>query len=367
MMNAWRQIDFSNIDTPALLIDRDKVARNIQLAIRYAGGVERLRPHVKTHKMLEVARMQVAEGIRKFKCATIAEAEMLGMAGAEDVLIAYPVQGPKIGRVIALMVKYPETHYSILIDNPHTAGAINEKAQASGRVMDACIDINNGDNRTGVRIDKAWALAEALKPLPYVRLVGLHCYDGHIKMPSLDERTAVCRKAFEGILLLRETLQVEWRRAFPIVAGGCATFPVHARYHDVECSPGTFVFWDEGYASHYREQHFEKAAVLATRVVSRIDSHTYCLDLGYKSVASEFPFPRVAFLHPHSFIQLAHSEEHLVIKSTAPDVLSVGQLLLAFPYHICPTVALYEQVHVVRSGNIIAQWEVIARKRKITI
>ena len=79
-----QMIDFDQLDTPALVIDRDKVERNIQLAIKLAGGVKRLRPHVKTHKILEVAELQVAAGITKFKCATIAEAEMLGMAGAID-------------------------------------------------------------------------------------------------------------------------------------------------------------------------------------------------------------------------------------------------------------------------------------------
>ncbi len=103
MSNYWNKINLQDIDTPALLIDKDMVEYNIQQAIVYAQGVDHFRPHVKTHKMLTVAKMQMAAGIYKFKCATIAEAEMLGMAGAPDVLIAYALQGPKIGRYLQLI------------------------------------------------------------------------------------------------------------------------------------------------------------------------------------------------------------------------------------------------------------------------
>jgi len=155
-------MNLQNLDTPALLIDRDKVAHNIQLAIKLAGGVDRLRPHVKTHKILEVAKMQVAAGITKFKCATIAEAEMLGMAGAVDVLMAYAVQGPKVDRVISLVKKYPGTVYSVLIDNVASVRHIDECFNAAGIVASTFIDVNNGHGRTGIKTEEVTA-GRALK------------------------------------------------------------------------------------------------------------------------------------------------------------------------------------------------------------
>ncbi len=366
-MNEWHKIALSNIDSPALIIDKDKVRYNIQLAVMYAGGTKRLRPHVKTHKMLEIAKMQIAEGIHKFKCATIAEAEMLGMAEAKDVLIAYPVQGPKVNRVFALMKKFPKTQFSILIDNIDTIKFIDEKFKSFGKSIDVYIDVNVGHDRTGVAVDQAKSLVGSINQSARLKLMGLHCYDGHIHTPSFQERTKICRKVFEEVFLFRNQLQKELKKDIPIVAGGSPTFSVHAKHHDVECSPGTFVLWDEGYASQFQEQAFKKAAVIATRVISKINTYTYCLDLGHKSVASEFPLPRVAFIDPHEFTQIGHSEEHLVIKSSVADALYVGQILLAYPYHICPTVALYDQVYVASSGNIIDQWDVTARNRKITI
>lgn len=366
-MKDWYNINFDQTDTPALIIDQDMVERNIQKAIDYAGGVDRLRPHVKTHKLLEVARLQMAAGIYKFKCATIPEAEMLGMAEAQDVLIAYPVQGPKIKRAIALMKKYPATHFSVLVDNMNTANQINEVAKKEERVVDVFIDLNNGQFRTGITLEQVPDLVTQCKQLAQLRIIGLHCYDGHIRMSSLEERTEACRSAFEPVQHLRIQLQKTLGRDLTLVAGGSPSFSVHRIYHDVECSPGTFIFWDQRYGEDYPELEFEKAAVLATRVISKLNEHTYCLDLGHKSVASEMPFPRATFLHDETFQQIGHSEEHLVLKSTQADTLAAGELLLAHPYHICPTVALHDQVHVVKDGQIVDQWRVIARDRKITI
>lgn len=360
-------MDLAQIDSPTLLIDIDKVKHNIQLAIQYAGGADRLRPHVKTHKMLEVAKLQVAAGIHKFKCATVAEAEMLGMARAKDVLIAYPVQGPKINRVLALMEKYPDTRFAVLIDNFASAESIAKAADITNQEVFVFIDLNNGHGRTGIALPQVPNLVKKAIKLARVTIIGLHCYDGHIRMANLAERTVACREAFRPVLALHPEINKMLGREVLLVAGGSPSFSVHAKYHKVECSPGTWIFWDQRYAENYQEQEFQKAATLATRVISKIDAHTYCLDLGHKSVASESPFPRVAFISPHSLTQIGHSEEHLILQSEEADVLEPGQVLLAYPYHICPTVALYNQVHVVKNDELIDQWTVTARIRKITV
>ncbi len=367
MTKNWYDLNYSGIDTPALIIDKEKVKYNIHLAIELAKGEDRLRPHVKTHKTLEVAKMQLAEGIYKFKCATIAEAEMLGMAGAEEVLIAYPIQGPKINRVLSLQEKYSETEYSVLIDNLNTAKSIQDRAAEANQMLSVFIDINNGQNRTGTKIQKVENLVDTIQEFKNIELVGLHCYDGHIRMSSFDDRRRECQDAFSEVLELQSSLETKLQKELVMVAGGSPSFSVHAEHHQVECSPGTFIFWDQRYADDYEEQAFKKAAVVATRVISKLDAYTYCLDLGHKSIASEFPFPRVKIIHPNTFTQIGHSEEHLIIKSETPDVLSPGELLLAFPYHICPTVALYDHIHVANRGAINEQWAVIARNRKITI
>jgi len=361
-------MDLKNLDTPALMIDRDKVAGNIRLAIALAGGVQRLRPHVKTHKILEVAEMQVAAGITKFKCATIAEAEMLGMAGAADVLIAYAVQGPKVERVIALCRKFPWTAFSVLIDNATSAYYIDDRFSQAGLVAGVFVDVNNGYSRTGIRTEDVFGLIGSVVKRQSLRIRGLHCYDGHFRMSPLAERTKAVKSAFEPVEELREQLtRFFGGEKLLIVAGGSPSFSVHARHHDVECSPGTWIFWDHRYASNYPELGFAQAATLATRVISRIGARQYCLDLGHKSVASEAPLPRAHFHSKHSFEQIGHSEEHLMIRTEKPDVFVPGEVLLATPNHVCPTVALYDHVEVISDGKIVGRWKVIARGRKITV
>src|SRR5436305_1565869 len=98
---SWHPVSNVNeVASPALLVYPDRVRENIQRMLRLAGGPGRLRPHMKTHKLPEVVRMQRALGISKFKCATIAEAEMTAACGAPDVLMAYQAVGPNVGRLV---------------------------------------------------------------------------------------------------------------------------------------------------------------------------------------------------------------------------------------------------------------------------
>src|SRR3954447_6999732 len=98
--------DTSAVFSPGLLFYKDIIRRNIQRMIAMAGGVKRLRPHVKTHKTREISRMKLEAGIDKLKCATVAEAEMLAQIGVPDVLLAYNIVGPNCQRVARLVEKY---------------------------------------------------------------------------------------------------------------------------------------------------------------------------------------------------------------------------------------------------------------------
>jgi len=364
---SWGDIDLSNVDTPALLVDKGLVSDNIAAAIDYAGGVDYFRPHVKTHKTLEVARLQCAAGITKYKCATIPEAEMLAMAKAPDVLIAYQPQGPKIQRVASLIETYPSTTFSILIDHPMVATSVHEVMRAHDITLDLYIDIDNGHHRTGIHVIHADELIRHIRTLAHVRIRGLHCYDGHIRMPDLPTRITSVNDARQEVLQLRTELSLSLGYTLNLVMGGSPSFTIHKDHPDVDASPGTWIFWDARYASDYPEQPFAKAAILATRVISKLDTHTFCLDLGHKSVASEMSYPRVEFLDREGITQTGHSEEHMVVKVDKADSLEIGEVLLAYPYHICPTVALYDAYHVVENDRITDMWKVIARDRKITI
>lgn len=367
-MHPWYTIHhIDTIDSPALVVYPERVKENIRLLVEMAGDVTLLRPHVKTHKMAEVSRLLLEAGITKFKCATIAEAEMLAMVKAPDVLIAHQPTGPKIKRILQLISTFPKTRFSCIIDNIETASEISRNCKEAGKKIESFIDLNIGMNRSGIIPEKALQLFKDCRGLDGLSIIGLHAYDGHIRNTDLKERTKKSDEAFAKVDWLLQELKELTDATFQIVVGGSPSFPTHTKRKNVQYSPGTFVFWDWGYKHQVPDEPFEYAALVITRIISVIDEETICTDLGHKAVAAENPLPRVHFLNAPNAIPIAQSEEHLVIKVPAGNQYKVGDLWYGVPEHICPTVALYQEALVVENHEVINCWEVVARNRRITV
>ena len=369
-MTNWFEITGSELpDSPALLIYPDRVKKNIQTALRWVDGdVSRIRPHIKTHKSEEVCRMMMQAGIYQFKCATIAEAEILGKCGAKDVVLAYQPTGPKLERLVEMILHYPQTQFGCLCDNVDTAKEQSECFNRHQLRVPVYVDLNIGMNRTGIQPGPvAINVYQQLNQLPGIIAAGLHAYDGHQRNPDFEQRTHECNTAFEAVVNLKKELQALGLPVPTILAGGSPSFPIHAKRTDVQCSPGTFIYWDKGYGDLCAEQGFLQAAVLLTRVISHPTAERVCTDLGHKSVAAENDLQkRIFFLHTEGLNPVGQSEEHLVLENKNRITLPVGSVLYGLPYHICPTVALFEQVFTVEEGKITGTWKNSARDRKIT-
>jgi len=366
----WYEIhNIHTIDSPAVIVFPERMRENIVLLKDTVGDVQRLRPHIKTSKMVEAVQLLQEEGIHKFKCATIAEAEMLGLAGAADVLLAYQPTGPKISRLLQIVEQYPDTKYACLVDNRIAAIEIAAAFAASKHTLPVYLDLNVGMNRTGILpgAKEALELYQELQHMPGIKPVGLHAYDGHLHDIDLAVRTEKCNEGFAPVETLAAAIIATGAPAPLVIAGGTPTYAIHAARPDVECSPGTFIFWDWGYTKNFPEQHFQYAAVIVTRVISVIDDRHLCVDLGHKSVASEMPQPRVHFLNAPDAVAKSHSEEHLVVEVPDTSLYPVGTVFYAVPVHICPTIALHDHVGVIEDNNCVAYWKVIARDRKIMI
>jgi D-serine deaminase-like pyridoxal phosphate-dependent protein len=183
----------------------------------------------------------------------------------------------------------------------------------------------------------------------------------------MDVRTKRCDVAFSYVQNLKEALLGRGMEEPVIIAGGSPTFPIHAKRKDVECSPGTFIYWDKGYSDTLSEQPFEYAALVLTRVISKPGDDIVCVDLGHKSIASENPLnKRVYFLNAPDVEPVSHSEEHLVLK-TINAQFSIGDVLMGVPYHICPTCALYDSAVVVNDHIANDRWAIASRNRIITV
>lgn len=367
MQENWYRIDnIDELDSPALVIYTERVQANIDTLIAMIDDPLRLRPHAKTHKNKEATQLMMAAGINKFKCATIAEAEMLAQCGAADVVLAYQPVGPKLKRFLKLTQQYPNTQFSCLIDNPASAQEIASAFAAAAQTIGVYIDLNIGQNRTGIAPgDMAIVLYNFCAAASGLSPRGLHAYDGHVK-GSLEERTIASNEAFAQAEAMKKTLLAMGHTDINIIAGGSPSFPIHARRPVVECSPGTFIFWDKNYLDQCPEQPFQIAAAVVTRVISLPNATHICIDLGHKSIAAENEITKRVFFPDAPGLQpISQSEEHLVLYAGEGHSFQPGDVLYGFPLHVCPTVALYERAYTVENGKLSGEWKILARDRRL--
>jgi D-serine deaminase-like pyridoxal phosphate-dependent protein len=360
----WYQLaNEAEVPSPALLVFEERIEANLRLMLEIAGGPARLRPHVKTHKLAPLIERQLALGITKFKCATVAEAEMCADAGAPDVLLAFPLVGPNDARLCALARRFPKTRFSTLVDDASAIRALGAAATTAGVTLAVWLDVDCGQHRTGVPAGSvAGELYRQIAATPGLRAAGLHAYDGHITEADEVKRRAQCDVAFAPVVELRRQLERDGLPVPALVAGGSPTFRFHAEHSGRECSPGTTVLCDK-----FADLPFLPAAVLLTRVVSKPGPNRLCLDLGHKAVAAENPHPRVRLLELPDAEAVTHSEEHLVIETPRAAEFAVGDALHGIPRHVCPTVALYSEATVVRARAAVERWPITARARRITV
>lgn len=363
--------DPESIASPAFIYYRDILLENTRRAIALAGGADRLWPHIKTHKTAAFTRLQMELGVGRFKCATIAEAEMLAQAGAGEILLAYPLVGPNIRRYIRLAGMYPELHFYAIGDDEAQLAALGECAARAGMRMDVLLDINMGMNRTGVVYEEAVARYAACAALRGISMVGLHCYDGHHSMPEEDIRAAKVREASDRISGIQQALREQGLSCGIVIVGGTPSFPCHAKgERGWYLSPGTIFVFDAGYAATVQELELAPGAAVLTRVISHPNTGLFTLDLGSKGIAADPPGARGVIIGLEHARPVAQSEEHWVFAMPAgreEERPPIGDVRYVIPTHICPTSALYPSILVAEEGYIVDEWEVTARNRKLTI
>jgi D-serine deaminase-like pyridoxal phosphate-dependent protein len=365
---SWYHVaNIEEVPSPAVLIYPERVAQNIDRAVDICGDPDRLRPHIKTHKCAQIVRMHLKRGVRKFKCATLAEAEMAARAGADDLLVAVQLTGPNLGRFQRLRAEFPHVHFSTLADNRETIHALDQIGRADHRPVSVFLDLDCGMGRTGIKPGAAaLPLYRELVHAQGLEVSGLHAYDGHIHDADLEQRRRECQAALEPVERFAKRLKKEGLPVPMLIAGGTPTFPIHAEEGHRECSPGTYVFWDFGYQK-FSDLDFDLAALLLTRVISKPAPNRLCLDLGHKAIAAENPQPRAQFLGLPDVTPVMHSEEHLVVETPSARKFGVGDVIYSVPRHICPTIALHDFVYPVQNGRAGAPWKIEARKRRIHI
>ncbi len=370
MAKDWSKIqNVDTVDSPSIVLYRDRLQDNIaQMVALVNGEVERLMPHVKTNKMPKVMQLLLDFGIGSFKASTIAEAEVAAEVGAQSVLIAHQLVGPKVDRFLKLVGNFPSTEFATILDNEDSASLLSQKAMELNLTIPVYIDINNGMNRSGIELGAGLdQLVAFLGTCEGLRFQGLHVYDGHLRDSDFEERNQKIEKGLEEVSAYFDALK-ENHPAIQTICGGTPSFTSHLQIQDRITSPGTCVLWDWGYGEKLTEQNFKYAALLVTRVISKPTEGIVTVDLGHKSVAPENPIDkRVRFLNLENYELLSQSEEHGVLKVADWEALKVGDVLYGVPYHICPTINLHDEVSVIENGFKTDTWEITARKRKLSI
>lgn len=306
--------DTEDLLTPQLVYYKDILRENIEKMIKIAGGSERLWPHVKSHKMASLVSMQIGMGITKFKCATIAEAEMAAECGASKLILAYPLIGPNISRFLKLMKAFPKTEFYAIGDDYESLKWLGKRAEEIGVKAKTLIDVNMGTNRTGVEIDSLYDFYRNCATLPGLLLCGLHCYDGNHGIEDYGARKAAVDSTDQRVFKVVERLGKDGMPCDILVMGGTPSFPCHAVYDKVYLSPGTGIISDYGYASRFQDEDFIPAGILATRVISHPAKGYFTLDLGYKGIAADPPGVRGKLLGVENAVSVNQNEEHWIWK-----------------------------------------------------
>jgi len=353
----------ADLPSPALLVEEDRVRANLARMNAMAGGPERLRPHVKTHKMPAVMKLVLEAGITKCKCATFEELDMATQAGVADILLAKQPVGPDVARFVERAEAFAgRDTLAVIVDDP---AAVRQLAAAASSCnlstpLDVFIDVDVGFGRHGTAPTRAIELAQTATTAG-LRVQGWHVYDGHLTSPDPAERAvgfAALQAALKPLLAHGPTR---------VVGGGSPTFGNHAgiiERDDLqwECSPGTPIFWDWGYGTRFPELAFEPAIMVMGRVISRPGPDTLCIDIGSKAVAPDPPVPRIIIKGLEQAKTLIHNEEHLLLRNANADHFPLGKVVFGIPVHVCPTVHLYSQANVVRDGKIVGSWQITARR-----
>ena len=356
------------LDTPALVLDLDVVNANIARTVEIAQAAgARLRPHIKTHRMLAVARLQIAAGAEGICCAKTGEAEVFADGGIDDIFIANQVVGAaKLRRLRALAER---VRLAVGVDHPDQIELLSQ-AFREADPLDISIEIDVGQRRTGVvEPHEAVDLAQRILDAPGLALRGVYTHEGHDYAAKDNADLAVIadqaqRQMLEAAQAIRDVTGAPCE-----VSMGSTPSLFARKFHPGidELRPGTAVFNDGSHANFLGHTDWCAATVLAT-VVNRPAPDRVVVDAGAKALTSDRRGPSIlensgfgmVVDRPDATI-VSLSDEHGVLSVPDAGAYTIGEVIRIIPNHICPCVNLYDHAFVARDGIVRDVWEVSAR------
>jgi len=361
-------MEATELDTPALVIDLDRVERNIdEMAQRSRDAGVRLRPHTKTHKMPEIAAMQMAAGAAGITVAKLGEAEVMVDAGFDDVLVAYPILGSeKISRLRSLRER---ARVIVSLDSVEVATGLGALGVEMKSPVEIYVEVDTGLARMGRPPGlPTFELVERLASIEGITIAGLMTHAGHAYRVVGTERETVVDNEVNDLVMTRELCAAAGITIAQISVGATPSARSEmSRSGVTEVRPGTYVFNDTTMMSLDVATEESCAAYVIATVVSRPTAERFVVDAGSKSLTSDgVGRPGWIRIAGRSDLTMAFlSEEHGVgtIDRSMGRTLDIGDKLELIPSHICPVVNLFDEVYTLRDGQVIGTFKVAGRGR----
>jgi len=355
------------LSTPSVLVDLDVLERNIaRMASRSREAGVRLRPHAKTHKCPEIARLQRAAGAWGLSVAKVGEAEVFADAGFDDLFVAYPVVGEDKGR--RLLVLADRGRLAVGVDSVEGARTLAAPFRESGRALDVLLKIDVGYGRVGVLPERAVALARPIAHLPGLRLRGVFTHAGHGYLAETGaEGGEIARLEGKRLAATAADLRAAGLPVEEVSVGSTPTAALAMRIPGVtECRPGNYVFHDASQVALGTCGVEDCALTVVATVVSVPAPDRAVVDAGSKTLSSDPLRPRPGgygqVLGRASRIEKL-SEEHGVIAVAEGESFHVGERVRILPNHACVVANLHDRLVGVSGDRVEAVLAVAARGR----
>jgi len=359
-------VKIGDIQTPAVLIETETLHRNLRRLADYCKEHDlALRPHTKTHKIPEIAKLQVKYGASGITVAKLAEAEVMANAGISDINVVYPLWGDSKWRRLSELAK--RNQITVTMDSLSVAEGISRVAKQAGVDIGIRLEFDTGFGRCGLPLERrSIESAQRIIALPNLRWEGVSTYPGHIMgNRQVREQDIVHENAqLDRLFALLDAAGI----SYPVVSGGNtpSAFESH-RFHGLtEIRPGTYVFNDRNTVDAESASYADCAAAVLTTVVSTSVPHRAILDAGSKMFSGDALLSGerkyFGYVQNHPELTLANlSEEHGHLLVPDKTALRVGDRLRVIPNHICPCINLQDHVFLVSGDQVLDQWKVAGR------
>lgn len=344
-------MNIHDLETPSVLIDLDLLEHNLDTMQAHAEqyGMA-LRPHIKTHKVPEVARMQMLKGAVGITCQKISEAEVFAAAGFEDIFISYNILGQqKLAKLARLAQR---KRITVTTDHEQITAGLAEAAQVHKVEIGVIVDVVTSRRRTGAALEQITTLAKQIDSAPGLRFEGLMIYDDSAEIrPTVQEALGLLTKA--GL------------EARTVTGGGTGVVLDADKLPEMtEMRTGSYVYNDLRNVGKGWAKLEDCALSIIATVVSAPTRERVILDSGSKALSSDHD-EQVGYGsladYPEARIYMLNEEHALVDVSACPTPPKLGERVRITPWHACVVSNMHNQVYGVRGENVEVVWPVAAR------